>query len=361
MLSPNSRYGTFTAVTLVALCLSLPAALFAESDVSRTASGHPDLTGNYDAATLTPLTRSAKFGDNLYLTREEADKLAEDERVSTEKSSADSDPDREAPPDGGDGSPGPAGNVGGYNSFWIDRGTDAFEVDGKFRTSVIIDPKNGQFPPFTAEGQKQMAKLISSFTRRNDGTAYWIDQDGPGPYDNMETRDNAERCLLGFSGAAPSIPSLYNNYKRIVQSDDYVMILIEMVHDARIVRMNSEHPGPEVTKWLGDSIGWWEGDTLVVDTTNFNGKGSGFLGGSKKSHVVERFTKLENGDVLYNFTMEDDSMWKAPWTGEYLRKASDQKVYEYACHEGNYSLGNIMRGARILEQDALAAKQSSGD
>ena len=239
--------------------------------------------------------------------------------------------------------------------------SDAFEVDGKFRTSVIIDPKNGQFPPMTSAGQKQMAKLISSFSRRNDGTAYWLDQDGPGPYDNMETRDNAERCLLGFSGAAPSIPSLYNNYERIVQSDDYVMILIEMVHDARIVRMNSEHPGPKVTKWLGDSIGWWEDDTLVVDTTNFNGKGSGFLGGSQKTHVVERFTKLADGNVLYNFTMEDDSMWKAPWTGEYLWRTSDQKVYEYACHEGNYSFGNIMRGARILEQDALAAKQSEGD
>ena len=361
MLSPTSRCGTLTPVLIVALCLSLPAALAAESDVPRTASGHPDLTGNYDSATLTPLTRPAEFGDNLYLSKEEADKLAEAERLRTEESSSASDPDREAPPEGGDGSPGPSGNVGGYNSFWIDRGTDAFEVDGKFRTSVIIDPKNGQFPPMTPDGQKQMAKLFASFGRQNDGTAFWLDQDGPGPYDNMETRNNAERCLLGFSGAAPSIPSLYNNFKRIVQTNDHVMILIEMVHDARIVRMNSEHPDPVVKKWLGDSIGWWEGDTLVVDTTNFNGKGSGFLGGSQSTHVIERFTKLDDGNVLYNFTMEDDSMWTTPWTGEYVWQASDQKVYEYACHEGNYSFGNIMRGARILEQDALAEKQSAGD
>ena len=162
MLSPTSRYGTLTAVLIVALCLSLPASLAAESDVPRTASGHPDLTGNYDSATLTPLTRLAEFGDDLYLSKEEADKLAEAERLRTEESSSASDPDREAPPEGGDGSPGPSGNVGGYNSFWIDRGTDAFEVDGKFRTSVIIDPKNGQFPPMTPDGQKQMAKLFAS-------------------------------------------------------------------------------------------------------------------------------------------------------------------------------------------------------
>ena len=171
MCSPSSRHGTLTALLIAVPVLYLPATLAAANAGSRTASGHPDLTGNYDAATRARLRRPAKVGDKLELAREQADKLGEDERLSTEESSADSDPDREAPPDGGDGSPGPAGNVGGYNSFWIDRGTDAFEVDGKFRTSVIIDPKNGQFPPMTTAGQRQMAKLISSFTRRNDGTA----------------------------------------------------------------------------------------------------------------------------------------------------------------------------------------------
>jgi hypothetical protein len=341
--------------------LLLPAAALAGADDARTPSGHPDFNGTYDGATLTPLTRPAQYGDNLYLTPEEAEKLAETERNTIAESLIASDPNREAPPEGGDGSPGASGNVGGYNTFWIDRGTDAFTVDGKFRTSIIIEPKNGQFPPMTPEGQKTMAALFASFGRQNDGTAYWIGQKGPGPYDNMETRNNAERCLLGFSGATPSIPSLYNNYKRIVQTDDTVMILIEMVHDARIVRMNSEHLSPEITTWLGDSIGWWEGDTLVVDTTNFNGKGGGFLGGSTKAHVIERFTKLDNGDVLYNFTMEDKSMWNEPWTGEYVWRASEEKVFEYACHEGNYALGNIMRGARILEQQAMEAKQNGGE
>ena len=129
------------------------------------------------------------------------------------------------------------------------------------------------------------------------------------------------------------------------------MILIEMVHDARIVRMDAEHVAPELRTWLGDSIGWWEGDTLVVDTTNFNGKGNGFLGGGAAAHVVERFSMLESGHVLYNFTVEDPERWVEPWTGEYVWRSSDKRLFEYACHEGNYALGNIMRGARLLEQD----------
>ena len=169
----------------------------------------------------------------------------------------------------------------------------------------------------------------------------------------METRGTAERCLLGFTGAAPTFPSLYNNFKRIVQTEDHVMILIEMVHDARIVRMNSEHLPNTVKKWLGDSIGWWEGDTLVVDTINFH-PGASRRGSSESNHVVERFTRQEDGNLLYNFTVEDETVWTAPWTGEYIWAASDQKLYEYACHEGNYALGNIMRGARILENDILA-------
>ena len=355
----NATTSLTAGLLAIGLAMSPAIAGAAENGIPRTASGRPDLSGTYDAATLTPLTRPAELGDNLYLTKEEANKLVEEERLRVEKAAQSSDGNREAPPPGGDGSPGPAGNVGGYNDFWIDRGTEAFTVDGKFRTSILIDPKNGQFPQMTPGGQKIMAQLFSFFARPNDGTAWWLDKEGPGPYDNMEQRHSAERCLLGFSGAAPPIPSFYNNFKRIVQTDDHVMILIEMVHDARIVRMNSEHPGSEIQKWLGDSIGWWDGDTLVVDTTNFNPKGAGYLGGSAQTHVVERFSWLEGGNVLYNFTVEDQSMWTAPWTGEYIWRASDEKVYEYACHEGNYALGNIMRGARILEQDALEAKQKA--
>ncbi len=322
-----------------------------DSDVSPSPMSHPDLSGTYDGATLTPLTRPKEFGDNLYLTPEKAKELAENEAKLMAQTSTTSDPDREAPPDGGDGSPGAAGNVGGYNTFWIDRGTDALTVDGKFRTSVIVDPPNGQFPKTTPAGQQRMAKRFASRGRKNEGKAWWLTEEGPGPYDNMEQRSTAERCLLGFSGAAPSIPSLYNNFKRIVQTDEYVMILIEMVHDARIVRMNSEHLPQDVRKWLGDSIGWWEGNTLVIDTTNFSPNAVGFIIGSENTHVVERLTLQEDGNILYNFTVEDDTQWTQSWTGEYVWRASDQPVYEYACHEGNYALGNIMRGARLLEQD----------
>ncbi len=358
MLSSRSIKRLLTVLLVTGLALSIATVLPAEDKIPRTASGRPDLTGTYDAATLTPLVRPKEYGDNLYLTAEEAEKIAEEERLRTEKSSAASNPDRDAPPDGGDGSPGAAGNVGGYNSFWIDRGTDAFDVGGKFRTSIIIDPKNGQMPPMTAAAKESRAKRFSGFARRgNDGTAWWLEKgDGSGPYDNVEMRSHAERCMLGFTGATPTFPSLYNNFKRIVQTEDHVMILIEMVHDARIVRMNSEHLPASETSWLGDSIGWWEGDTLVIDSTNFNPAARN-RGGS--GHVVERFTRLEDGNVLYNFTMEDDQVWETPWTGEYLWKASEQKVFEYACHEGNYSLGNILRGARILEQDVLKGKQNA--
>ena len=233
-------------------------------------------------------------------------------------------------------------------------------MGGKFRTSIIVSPENGQFPAMTPKGQKRMAELFAGFSRPNEGTAWWLDNgDEAGPYDNMEQRDNAERCLLGFSGATPSIPSLYNNYKRIVQTEDTVLIVIEMVHDARIVRLNSEHAGPEFTHWLGDSIGHWEGDTLVIDTTNFNPKIGGFLGGSASTHVVERLTPMKDGNLLYKFTVEDETLWKEPWVGEYLWRTSENKLFEYACHEGNHALGGIMRGARVLEEDVR--KQTPGD
>ncbi len=340
----------FTACVLVA-------GLAGASEGPRLPSGKPDLSGTFDAATLTPLLRPAQYGDNLYLTPEEAEKLAAEEAATIAERQAASDGDREAPPAGGDGSPGASGNVGGYNTFWIDRGTSAMDVDGKFRTSIIVDPPNGQLPQMTPEGQKMMAELFASFGRQNDGKAYWIDEgDEPGPYDDIEIRDNAERCLMGFSGAAPSIPSLYNNFKRIVHTDEVVMIEIEMVHDARIVRMNSEHEPAHVKSWLGDSIGWWDGDTLVVETTNFSHKTEGFLGGGENTTVTERFSRLDGGDLLYKFTVSDPTIWKDSWSGEYVWRASDQKVYEYACHEGNYAMGNIMRGARLLEREAMESK-----
>jgi hypothetical protein len=248
-----------------------------------------------------------------------------------------------------------AGNVGGYNWFWVDRGAEAFAIDGQFPTSILIDPPNGRMPPMTPTAMREMTKRFSSFLRPNDGTAWWIDQEGPGPYDGPESIAVSERCLLGFTGVAPTLPSLYNNFKRIVQTDTHVMILLEMVHDARVVRMNSQHPPADQRFWLGDSIGKWEGDTLVVDTTNFHPLTS-MRGGSEQMHVVERFTPQVGGDVLYNFTVTDPTVWTASWTGEYLWRASDERVFEYACHEGNYAMEGILRGARLLEAEAIAKK-----
>ena len=265
-----------------------------------------------------------------------------------------SDPNREAPPVGGDGSTGPAGNVGGYNSFWADRGAGAFQIDGRWRSSIITDPPNGRRPPLTPEARSQLASR-AAFLRPNTGTAWWLEDDlnAPGPYDHPEVRPNSERCLLGFGSTAgpPMLPVFYNNLKRIVQTKDTVMILVEMVHDARIIRMNQEHAPSEIRTWLGDSVGHWEGDTLVVDTTNF--RDTPALGqASRNLHVVERFTRVDAETLLYHFRVDDPTVWTAPWSGEYVWPASENKVYEYACHEANHSFGGILRGARVLEGDA---------
>ena len=265
------------SLSIVALTLGLTPGIAAAGDgVPRTASGRPDLTGNYNAATVTPLQRPERYGDNLYLSKEEAARIEGNMAARIEETSQASDPDREAPPEGGDGSDGGAGNVGGYNFFWLDRGTEAFAVDGRFRTSILIDPPNGRFPPMTESAARRAAATQAKIVRGdNDGTAFWLESDEPGPFDGPESLLAQERCIVGFTGATPTLPSGYNNYKTIVQTEDHVMILIEMVHDARVVRMKSEgravaHLPSEIKKWAGDSIGWWEGDTLVVDTTNFH-------------------------------------------------------------------------------------------
>ena len=327
------------------------------SDVPRTPSGRPDFSGTYDVSTLTPMQRPTALGEKMSLTDEEAAEVAAIEARRMAERNAPSDPNRGAPPQGGDGSQGAAGNVGGYNSFWIDRGTGAYRIGGEWRTSILVDPPNGRFPPLTAQRQRALRAARETGPRRraqNDGTAYWLETDleAPGPYDDMEQRPYAERCILSFGSTSgpPMLPALYNNHKRIVQSEDTIMILIEMVHDARIIRMNAEHDSPEIKKWLGDSIGWWEGDTLVVETTNFVDRPA-FRQGTGTMTVTERF-RMEDADTLiYTFTVEDPSVWMAPFTGEYTWPRSENKVFEYACHEANYALEGIMKGARLLEAE----------
>jgi len=340
-----------------------------KDSIPRTLSGHPNLTGNYDAATLTPFERPASFGKKAFLTPEEARAIADRERGLQTKGAAQSSSNRAAPPQGGakvvgleetksGGNEFGAGNVGAYNMFWMDRGTDVNIINGKIPTSILIEPANGRLPPMTPEARQAAMTLFASIGRPNDGTAWWVDIEGAAPYDGPESLPLRERCLIGFTGVAPTFPALYNNYKRIEQTDTHVVILLEMVHDARIVRLKKndkriEHPPSEIQFWLGDSIGWWEKDTLVVDTTNFIPQEGSRGGGSSDKHVVEHFTMLPGGDILYRFTIEDPAIWTTPWSGQYVWRSSEESVYEYACHEGNYAMENVLRGARLLEAEAL--------
>ena len=345
-------------LSLAALCLAATPALGEDGDIPRTASGHPDLSGVYNVATLTPLQRPGHFEGKATLSDAEAEAIAERWRNYMAKDSAPSDPNRGAPPAGGTEFyipefEGAAGGVGGYNAFFVDIGNSSFKIDGAWRTSIIVDPPNGRLPPLSEHG---MARLASSRERmqENTGTAWWVDQE-TGPYDDPEMRPLGERCLLGFGSTSgpPMLPVMYNNLKRIVQTEDTVMILAEMNHDARIIRIGGEHEPDSVRKWMGDSIGHWEGDELVVQTTNFR-ETTGLMLGSENLRVEERFARIDEDTLRYRFTVKDPN-WTAPWTGEYPWPATNERVFEYACHEGNYALGGILRGARVLERDALAS------
>ncbi len=346
----------------VMLALSLLLTAIAHADIKRTADGKPDLSGVYDTGTLTPLNRPEEFGDHQFMTKEQADEVIARTKAIFDFANRESDPDRGAPKKGGDGNnTAGAGGVGGYNAFWIDPGNDTFMIDGKFRTSIIYEPKNGRQPARTPQSLAKMAAAYKSFAHDNDGTASWLAYDGPGPFDGPESLAPSERCLISFGSTVPTIPSLYNNYKRIVQTGDNIMILQEMVHDARIVRMNEEHGPAANRKWMGDSVGRWEGHTLVVNTKHFKNISS-LAGADENLEVEERYTLMEDGNILYNFTVSDSTAWTAPWSGEYVWQVrNEDKVYEYACHEGNYAMGNILRGARLLESEYEGPVDSSGE
>ena len=319
------------------------------STVMRTPEGHPDLQGTYDLAWMTPLERPA--GQGPVMTEEQARQIERLAAARREQASQPSRGDRSAPPIGGDGSTGAAGNVGGYNNFWIDSGAAFFRIDGKVPTSIIVDPPDGRVPPLLPSArQRNAARLVRTTSDEQERSDPGLE--GGGAYDDPERRPLGERCLLGFGSTSgpPALPVLYNNLHQIVQTKDTVVILNEMNHDARIVRMNSEHLPPTIRKWMGDSIGRWEGDTLVIDTTNFTDK-TRFRGSSENLHVIERFSRVDEKSLRYRFTVDDPTTWERPWSGEYIWPATDDLMYEYACHEGNYALGNILRGARQRERN----------
>jgi hypothetical protein len=343
----------------MAACLAL---LAAGCQGSGPQASPPDLSGTYDTATITPLQRPEIYGDKLTLSAQEAKAIAAEAAARIAENSADSDPNRAAPPEGGDGNEAlGAGSVGGYNLFWIDPGEEATDIDGEFRTSIIVSPANGRRPQLTAAGREWQASRRALY-RPNTGKAWWVSEtDLPhGPYDGPETLSLAERCLLGFGSTAgpPMLPVLYNNHKRIVQTEDHVLILAEMIHDARVVRMNAEHRPANMRFWLGDAVGRWEGDTLVVETTNFSARPA-LRGADENLKVTERFQRQPDGSLRYRFTVEDPTIWTQAWSGEYSWKPTTEKVFEYACHEGNYSMEGILKGARQLEADADQAGESN--
>src|SRR5438552_8072557 len=333
-----------------------PAKKPATGGIPRMPDGHPDLQGIYDLATLTPLQRAA--GSPLVLTDEQAKTLEKQVADRTAREAGPVAADRKAPPTGGDGSPGPYGNVGGYNNFWLDPGTQYITIDGQKRASLLVDPPDGRVPALTGPAQQRNAtrrfRPTSDQAARDDDPGF----EGPTAYDDPEIRPLAERCLVGFSSTSgpPILPTyFYNNLHQIVQTPDSVMILTEMVHDARVVRMNAQHAPPSVRKWLGDSIGRWDGDTLVVETTNFTDK-TRFRGSSPEMKVTERFTGLDKNTLRYRFTIDDAATWTRPWTAEYAWPATKDLLYEYACQEGNYAMGNILRGARRKEKEEASKK-----
>ena len=342
------------ALSLLSIFLAALPAIAAESDIPRTAAGRPDLSGNYDISTLTPMQRDPGLGDRLALTREEAENIARGAEALTAARSRDSDPNRDAPPAGA--------NVGGYNFFWLDRGTAAASIEGEYRTSILTDPANGRFPPLTEQGHKRREGLYP-FSKENTGTAWWLDRE-VGPYDGPESLSIADRCIYSAEATMPVLPKAYNNLKTIVQTDTHIVINIEWMHHARIIRLNAEHLPSEIASRSGDSIGWWEGDTLVVDTTNFLEESwltttlFGEPSPPKDLHVIERFTRLDGDTVLYRFTVESPD-FEAPYTGEYPWPQTLDKAYEFACHEGNYAMGNILRGARLQEREVSA--QTAGE
>src|SRR5260370_5503166 len=274
------------------------------------ANGHPDLQGTYDLATITPLDRP--FGTNAVYTKEEAHKRETAAALQREEGDQAIKGDRTAPPKGGDGSIGPAGNVGGYNTGWMDPGSTYTMVNGEIRASIVVDPPDGRVPPMIpAAIQRTTAGRARPTSDAQENANDPGLEKAPGAYDDPERRPLGERCLLGFGSTSgpPALPDyFYNNLHQIVQTPDAVMILTEMVHDARIVRMNAQHLPKNIRLWMGDSVGHWDGDTLVVDTTNFSSK-TRFRGSTQDLHAIERFPLLHHTTLLYRFTIAEPATW----------------------------------------------------
>jgi hypothetical protein len=314
--SYRARFGSIAATVL----LLLPQTAFAQTwKAPRTAWGHPDLEGIWSTATITPLERPPELAGKEFFTEQEA---RDYERQIVERSNRDR-------RDGG----ATADVARAYNDFWWDTGT---RVVPTRRTSLIIDPPDGRVPRLTAEGEARLNAIAEA-------------RKGRGPADHPEDRNLWERCI---TRGLPNVmlPQPYNNNYQVLQTRDYVVIVAEMIHDARIIPLDGRpHLPTQMRELMGDSIGRWEGETLVVETTNFTNKTS-YRGAGENLRLVERFTRTAPHVLRYQVTIDDPTTFTRPWTIELPATPSDGDIYEYACHEGNYGLEGILRGHRAQEK-----------
>ena len=321
------------AVLLAALGASLlPAAAQTKPaqkhwTVPRTPDGHPDLQGIWTNATVTPLERPADLAGKPFFTDAEAAQYA---KQSVERNNVDNRQNLSAEAD-----------VGlAYNNAWYDRGTKVIKTH---RTSLIIDPADGKIPALTPEARDRMQTAAAE--RRMH------------PADGPEDRALTERCLIWPTVGPPMMPSFYNNNYEIVQNAGHVAIMVEMIHDVRMIPTDgSPHLPQTIRQWMGDPRGHWEGDSLVVDTTNFTDK-TNFHGSDQNLHLIERFTRVDADTLLYEFTVDDPTAFTKPFTAQIPMTRSEGPIFEYACHEGNYAMADMLRGARAEEKKAAGTSK----
>ena len=325
------------------LSFSMLSGAYAQDDYTspKTWDGVPDLQGVWRNATVTPLTRPRDLGNRQAYTRDEAFQLERAAQQQVEDDNLPLDPNRPPPPATS------LPPVGNYDLFWTDRGMFMPTIDGEYRTSIIIDPPDGQIPGYTPE-------FLELRTRQRASA--------PDPFDGPEGRGVGERCLLSFgsNSGPPMLPVMYNSHYQIVQSPGYVVIIVEMINDARIIKIQDEHDANAsvLNRWMGDSIGRWEGDTLVVETRHFN-PWQNFRGASENLAVTERFRRESDHKIIYTFTVNDPTVFESTFTGELALTAYEDPLFEYACHEGNYALPGTLAGARMAEEEARLAGQSN--
>jgi hypothetical protein len=302
----------------------------------RAADGHADLQGTWNYSTITPLERPTELAGKEYLTEEEAAAIAKVEADHRSRANpATLDEARQIPGFGA----GLEGPLAYEFRIWWDRGT----VVKTRRSSLVVDPPSGRLPPMTEGGQKRQAAERERRRLR--------------PSDGPESRSAGDRCLVGISAGPPMLPNTYNNNVQIVQAPGFVVIHNEMIHDARIVPTDGR-PHGNIRQWAGDSRGRWDGDTLIIETTNFSADtdflaAASFRGASRNLHLTERFTRVAADTLLYEFTVDDPATWTGTWTAQLPMTSTDEPIFEYACHEGNYSMPNILSGARFGEKSTL--------